>query len=160
MGVISHVGTLLRPSTQLLLGSVFSRGGIGVENFGFRRNNAFFRFTFQRSYSLHYIRKQRFRSRFVVVIGRILHDVAMDGRIQAESRYCELEQKQYFEQRKRKQQNLQMMGSDNCFDSPGISGQNLKEHRSLDILNLLNLSTNAQQSNPFCPEGKDDVISA
>ncbi|XP_022642968.1 uncharacterized protein LOC106775649 [Vigna radiata var. radiata] len=61
-------------------------------------------------------------------------------------------QKQYFEQRKRKQQNLHMMGSDNCYDSPGISGQSLKEHRSLDILNLLNLSTKAQQCNPFCPE--------
>ncbi|XP_047158032.1 uncharacterized protein LOC124828710 isoform X1 [Vigna umbellata] len=62
-------------------------------------------------------------------------------------------QKQYFEQRKRKQQNLHMMGSDNCYDSPGISGQSLKEHRSLDILNLLNLSTKAQQCSPFCPEG-------
>ncbi|KAK8468650.1 hypothetical protein PHAVU_006G079400 [Phaseolus vulgaris] len=65
-------------------------------------------------------------------------------------------QKQYFEQRKRKQQNLQMMGSDNCYDSPGISGQNPKEHRSLDILNLLNLSTKAQQCNLFCPEERDD----
>ncbi|RDY00146.1 hypothetical protein CR513_16708, partial [Mucuna pruriens] len=61
-------------------------------------------------------------------------------------------QKQYFEQRKRQQQNLQMMGS----DSPGISGQSLKEHRSLDILNLLNLSTNAQQYYPLCPKGRDD----
>ncbi|TKY47265.1 hypothetical protein E2542_SST29325 [Spatholobus suberectus] len=65
-------------------------------------------------------------------------------------------QKQYFEQRKRQQQNLQMMGSDNCFDSPGISGQGLKEHRSLDILNLLNLSKNAQQCNPFSPKERDD----
>jgi len=67
-------------------------------------------------------------------------------------------QKQYFEQRKRKQQNLQMMGSDNCYDSPGISGQNPKEHRSLDILNLLNLSTKAQQCNLFCPEGKHRIF--
>ncbi|KAL9320151.1 hypothetical protein ACSQ67_011990 [Phaseolus vulgaris] len=66
--------------------------------------------------------------------------------------------KQYFEQRKRKQQNLQMMGSDNCYDSPGISGQNPKEHRSLDILNLLNLSTKAQQCNLFCPEGKHRIF--
>ncbi|KAG2395021.1 uncharacterized protein HKW66_Vig0076040 [Vigna angularis] len=65
-------------------------------------------------------------------------------------------QKQYFEQRKRKQQNLHIMGSDNCYDSPGISGQSLKEHRSLDILNLLNLSTKAQQCSPFCPEERDD----
>lgn len=49
-----------------------------------------------------------------------------------------------------------MMGSDNCCDSPGISGQ--KEHRSLDILNLLNLSTKAQQCNPFCPEGKHRIF--
>lgn len=62
-------------------------------------------------------------------------------------------QKQYFEQRKRQQQNLQMIGSDNCFDGQGISGQTLKEQRSLDILNLLNLSTNPQQCNPFCPNG-------
>ncbi|KAH1153282.1 hypothetical protein GYH30_049093 [Glycine max] len=65
-------------------------------------------------------------------------------------------QKQYFEQRKRQQQNLQMIGSDNCFDGQGISGQTLKEQRSLDILNLLNLSTNPQQCNPFCPNGRDD----
>ncbi|KAK7387304.1 hypothetical protein VNO78_28010 [Psophocarpus tetragonolobus] len=62
--------------------------------------------------------------------------------------------KQYFEQRKRQQQNMQMTGSENCFDGPGISGQNLKEHRSLDVLNLLNLSTSSQQCNPFCPKGK------
>nr|XP_007146895.1 hypothetical protein PHAVU_006G079400g [Phaseolus vulgaris]ESW18889.1 hypothetical protein PHAVU_006G079400g [Phaseolus vulgaris] len=47
------------------------------------------------------------------------------------------------------------MGSDNCYDSPGISGQNPKEHRSLDILNLLNLSTKAQQCNLFCPEDSE-----
>ncbi|KAL2333083.1 hypothetical protein Fmac_014296 [Flemingia macrophylla] len=61
-------------------------------------------------------------------------------------------EKQYFEQRKRQQQNPQLMGSDNCLDSLGISGQDLKEHRSLDILNLLNLSKNAQQCDPLCPK--------
>ncbi|KAJ1422948.1 hypothetical protein SESBI_12715 [Sesbania bispinosa] len=49
-----------------------------------------------------------------------------------------------------------MMGSDNRSDSPGISGQSLKEHRSLDILNLLNLSNDAQKCNSFCPKGRDD----
>ncbi|KAK7305550.1 hypothetical protein VNO77_43456 [Canavalia gladiata] len=98
----------------------------------------------------------------------------MDGRIQAESHYFKeiyteevklnctypdpygVWQKQYFEQRKRQQQNLQTMGSDNCSDSPGIIGQSLKENQSLDILNFLNLSTNFQQSNPLSPKGRDD----
>ncbi|XP_019419350.1 PREDICTED: uncharacterized protein LOC109329909 isoform X2 [Lupinus angustifolius] len=65
-------------------------------------------------------------------------------------------QKQYFEQRKRQEQNLHMMGSDNCSDRPDISGQNPKEHRSLDILNLLNLSTNAKKCNSSCLKGRDD----
>lgn len=77
-------------------------------------------------------------------------------KVTASRKSTQKRQKQYFEQRKRQQQNLQMMGSDNCFDSQGISGQSLKEHRSLDILNLLNLSTDAQQCNPFCPKGRDD----
>ncbi|KAE9594475.1 hypothetical protein Lalb_Chr18g0054191 [Lupinus albus] len=62
-------------------------------------------------------------------------------------------QKQYFEQRKRQEQNLHMVGSDNCSDRPDISGQNPKEHRSLDILNLLNLSTNAKKCNSSCLKG-------
>nr|KYP76077.1 hypothetical protein KK1_020299 [Cajanus cajan] len=77
-------------------------------------------------------------------------------KVTASRKSMQKRQKQYFEQRKRQQQNPQMVGSDNCFDSLGISGQDLKEHRSLDILNLLNLSKNAQQCNPFCAKGRDD----
>ncbi|CAL0301358.1 unnamed protein product [Lupinus luteus] len=54
-------------------------------------------------------------------------------------------QKQYFEQRKRQEQNMHVVGSDNFSDRPEISAQNPKEHRSLDILNLLNLSTSAKK---------------
>ncbi|KAI9070645.1 hypothetical protein K1719_047392, partial [Acacia pycnantha] len=65
-------------------------------------------------------------------------------------------QKQYFEQRKRQQQNLQIMGSESSSDVLGIRGQYLNEHRSLDILNLLNLSTNAQECySPFVEENAD-----
>jgi hypothetical protein len=63
-------------------------------------------------------------------------------------------QKQYFEQRKRQQQNVQITGSDNRAESSGIGGQIHKEHQSLDILNLLNLSKNAQECNSFSQNGK------
>lgn len=59
-------------------------------------------------------------------------------------------QKQYFEQRKRQQQNMDMVGSDNHDERSGINGQSLKQHRSLDIINLLNLSKNAQECNYLC----------
>ncbi|XP_028805088.1 uncharacterized protein LOC114760012 [Neltuma alba] len=66
-------------------------------------------------------------------------------------------QKQYFEQRKRQQQNLQITGSESSSDVLGISGQYLKEGRSLDILNLLNLSTNAQECYSPCVEESADA---
>ncbi|KAL1332388.1 uncharacterized protein [Arachis hypogaea] len=65
-------------------------------------------------------------------------------------------QKQYFEQKKRQQQNLQMLGLDNCTNSTGITAQNRKQHRSLDILNLLNLSTNTQKCDSSHLKGRDD----
>ncbi|CAL5202691.1 unnamed protein product [Lathyrus oleraceus] len=52
-------------------------------------------------------------------------------------------QKQYFEQRRRQQQNVQMKGFDT--NAEGSDMQIHKEHQSLDILNLLNLSKNAQE---------------
>ncbi|CAJ2640515.1 unnamed protein product [Trifolium pratense] len=67
-------------------------------------------------------------------------------------------QKQYFEQRKRQQQNVHITGSDNRAESSGVGGQIPKEHQSLDILNLLNLSKNAQEYNSFSQnvKGRDD----
>lgn len=62
-------------------------------------------------------------------------------------------QKQYFEQRKRQQQNVHMMGSDNHGESSD-SGQVHKEHQSLDILNLLNLSQYAKECNSVGQKGK------
>ncbi|KAK4278499.1 hypothetical protein QN277_016337 [Acacia crassicarpa] len=67
-------------------------------------------------------------------------------------------QKQYFEQRKRQQQNLQIMGSESSSDVLGMSGQYLNERRSLDILNLLNLSTNAQECYSPCVEESADAV--
>ncbi|RHN67897.1 hypothetical protein MtrunA17_Chr3g0107711 [Medicago truncatula] len=64
-------------------------------------------------------------------------------------------QKQYFEQRKRQQQNVHMMGSDNHGESSG-SGQLYKEHQSLDILNLLNLSQYAKECNSVGQKGRED----
>ncbi|KAL5077036.1 hypothetical protein RYX36_016020 [Vicia faba] len=73
-------------------------------------------------------------------------------------------QKQYFEQRRRQQQNVQTNGLDNHAESSGIDGQIHKEHQSLDIRNLLNLSKNAQECNyvGHKVKGRDegDVFSA
>ncbi|XP_012571282.1 uncharacterized protein [Cicer arietinum] len=77
-------------------------------------------------------------------------------KVTASRKSTQKRQKQYFEQRKRQQQNVQMMGSDNPTESSGIGGEILKEHMSLDILNLLNLSKTAQECNSFCQKGKDD----
>lgn len=46
-----------------------------------------------------------------------------------------------------------MMGSDNHGESSG-SGQLYKEHQSLDILNLLNLSQYAKECNSVGQKGK------
>lgn len=64
-------------------------------------------------------------------------------------------QKQYFEQRKRQQQNVHMMGSDNHGESSG-GGQVHKEHQSLDIINLLNLSQYAKEGNSVGQKGRED----
>ncbi|KAJ7959939.1 hypothetical protein O6P43_020452 [Quillaja saponaria] len=68
-------------------------------------------------------------------------------------------QKQYFEQRKRQQQqHLQTAGPESCTDGLNICRQHHKEHRSLDILNFLNLSTIAQKCKSTFPrEGRDDL---
>ncbi|CAK9314628.1 unnamed protein product [Citrullus colocynthis] len=52
-------------------------------------------------------------------------------------------QKQYFEQRKRRQQ--LSSGSENCYDASD-TGKEQKEHRSLDIISFLNLSTIPQEN--------------
>ncbi|XP_062081609.1 uncharacterized protein LOC133788231 isoform X2 [Humulus lupulus] len=60
-------------------------------------------------------------------------------------------QKQYFEQRKRQQQcQPQTERCETYADETDISGQYQKEHRSLDILSLLNLSTNAKERKSDC----------
>ncbi|KAJ4719247.1 hypothetical protein OWV82_010851 [Melia azedarach] len=56
-------------------------------------------------------------------------------------------QKQYFEQRKRQQQ--LPAGLDSYADH--------KEHRSLDVLSLSNLSTTAEEHKCVCPSGTEDV---
>ncbi|KAK9279014.1 hypothetical protein L1049_012689 [Liquidambar formosana] len=65
-------------------------------------------------------------------------------------------QKQYFEQRKRQQQQQQTSGLESYADGMNICDKHHKEHRSLDILSLLNLSTIAQACKSTCPDGKED----
>lgn len=61
-------------------------------------------------------------------------------------------QRQYFEQRKRQQQyQPQTERLESYDDGMDISGQHSKEHRSLDIVSLLNLSANAQEWKSACP---------
>ncbi|BFG33721.1 hypothetical protein CerSpe_199940 [Prunus speciosa] len=67
-------------------------------------------------------------------------------------------QKQYFEQRRRQQQHQgQTTGLESYADGMNISGQHHKEHRSLDILSFLNLSTTAQEHKSACPNRREDV---
>ncbi|XP_010542687.1 PREDICTED: uncharacterized protein LOC104815825 isoform X3 [Tarenaya hassleriana] len=67
-------------------------------------------------------------------------------------------QQQYFEQRRRQQQQQQLgVGSDSCADEPTSTRPFQMQHRSLDILNLLNLSTAVPQHNTSCAEGKGDL---
>lgn len=62
-----------------------------------------------------------------------------------------LRQKQFFEQRKRRQQQ-QVTGLDNFGDGIDRDGQRRKEHhQSLDILSFLNFSTTAQQQGSGYP---------
>ncbi|CAN0895990.1 hypothetical protein LINGRAHAP2_LOCUS18195 [Linum grandiflorum] len=58
-----------------------------------------------------------------------------------------LRQKQYFEQ-KRRQQRQQMGGVESYCEEKKTCEQNQKEHRSLDVLSLLNLSTDSPLSKP------------
>ncbi|PON36400.1 hypothetical protein TorRG33x02_349400 [Trema orientale] len=84
-------------------------------------------------------------------------NVAMDGRFQEEGDCGE--QKQYFEQRKRQQQyQSQTEIVENYADGMDISGQQYhKEHRSLDVLSLLNLSASAQEQKSAFPRGRRDL---
>ncbi|KAG6680841.1 hypothetical protein I3842_13G062700 [Carya illinoinensis] len=60
-------------------------------------------------------------------------------------------QKQYFEQKKRQQQQ-QAAGSESyTADGMNLCVQHHNEHRSLDVLNLLNLSTASQECKSTCP---------
>uniref|UniRef100_A0A803PVQ5 Uncharacterized protein n=1 Tax=Cannabis sativa TaxID=3483 RepID=A0A803PVQ5_CANSA len=64
-------------------------------------------------------------------------------------------QKQYFEQRKRQQQcQPQTERCETYADEMDISGQQQKEHRSLDILSILNLSENAKERKSGCLSGR------
>ncbi|XP_056166207.1 uncharacterized protein LOC115683891 isoform X2 [Syzygium oleosum] len=61
-------------------------------------------------------------------------------------------QKQYFEQKKRQQQQKNF-GSDSYAEETNVDCQQQKENRSLDILSLLNLSTAPQVYKSSCPDG-------
>ncbi|KAF4380624.1 hypothetical protein G4B88_008775 [Cannabis sativa] len=67
-------------------------------------------------------------------------------------------QKQYFEQRKRQQQcQPQTERCETYADEMDISRQQQKEHRSLDILSILNLSENARERKSDCLSDVYDV---
>ncbi|XP_020883048.1 uncharacterized protein LOC9317180 isoform X1 [Arabidopsis lyrata subsp. lyrata] len=66
-------------------------------------------------------------------------------------------QKQYFEQRRQQQHQL-TVGSESCTNDINNSNQHSREHQSLDILNLLNLSTATPECKLSCPEnGMQDL---
>ncbi|KAG7568904.1 hypothetical protein ISN45_Aa04g016780 [Arabidopsis thaliana x Arabidopsis arenosa] len=66
-------------------------------------------------------------------------------------------QKQYFEQR-RQQQHQFSVGIESCSNDINNSNQHSREHQSLDILNLLNLSTATPECKSSCPEnGMQDL---
>lgn len=58
-------------------------------------------------------------------------------------------QKQYFEQKKRQQQ--QSAGAESYADDINLDGQHQKEHRSLDILSFLYLSTTTSDCGSSLP---------
>lgn len=63
-------------------------------------------------------------------------------------------QKQYFEQRRQQQKYHQQPAKlKSETDGVDISKQYHKEHQSLDVLNLLNLSTNTQECKSAFPMG-------
>lgn len=68
--------------------------------------------------------------------------------------YIFTRQKQYFEQRKKQQQyRPQSDGLEDHTDGIDMVGKHLKEHRSLDVLGLLNLSAIAHECKSACPSG-------
>ncbi|GAV58613.1 hypothetical protein CFOL_v3_02146 [Cephalotus follicularis] len=60
---------------------------------------------------------------------------------------------QYFEQRKRQQQQQAIRAESNA-DGVDLCGLHHKGHQSLDVINLLNFSTTAQEFKSTCPSGK------
>ncbi|XP_010509753.1 PREDICTED: uncharacterized protein LOC104786119 isoform X3 [Camelina sativa] len=56
-------------------------------------------------------------------------------------------QKQYFEQRRQQQHQQLTVGSERCPNDINSSNQHPREHHSMDILNLLNLSTATPECN-------------
>lgn len=61
-------------------------------------------------------------------------------------------QKQYFEQKKRQQQ--QSAGAEGFADDINVDGLHQKEHRSLDILSFLNLSTTPNERGSSLPSSR------
>jgi hypothetical protein len=69
-----------------------------------------------------------------------------------------LRQKQYFEQRRRKQ-HQQAAGLDSFEEGVNIRGENCREHhRSLDVLSLQNWSTIAKDCTSTCHPGSPSEI--
>nr|GMD12325.1 hypothetical protein DM860_012495 [Ipomoea batatas]GMD20242.1 hypothetical protein DM860_012495 [Ipomoea batatas] len=66
-------------------------------------------------------------------------------------------QKQYFEQRKRKQQHHQT-DVENYYDGNNTYSQQSKNNKSLDVLSLLNLSAVSKEPNSRCPQGNNEGI--
>ncbi|PRQ34814.1 hypothetical protein RchiOBHm_Chr5g0073231 [Rosa chinensis] len=67
-------------------------------------------------------------------------------------------QKQYFEQRRRQQQHQQQTnGIESYAYNIQTAGKHDKEHQSLDILSLLNLSKVSQEQKSACPNGREDI---
>ncbi|XP_019093073.1 PREDICTED: uncharacterized protein LOC104749840 isoform X1 [Camelina sativa] len=61
-------------------------------------------------------------------------------------------QKQYFEQRRQQQHQQLTVGSESFTNDINNSNQHPREHHSLDILNLLHLSTVTPECQPSCPK--------
>ncbi|XP_065847424.1 uncharacterized protein [Euphorbia lathyris] len=68
-------------------------------------------------------------------------------------------QKQYFEQKRRQQhQHQQTAGLESPEEGKDLKQTN-RDHRSLDILNLLNFSTTSKEEKLACPGGREDAKS-
>ncbi|XP_021647296.1 uncharacterized protein LOC110640337 isoform X2 [Hevea brasiliensis] len=66
-------------------------------------------------------------------------------------------QKKYFEQRRR-QMHQQTAGLESSVGGEHKCLENYKEHRSLDVLNLLSFSASSQNCKSSCPSGREDPI--